>query len=65
MAESISQKDFFRSRYMHYMSMHAANLATSDDDDYDVHLELQDFMRFPQAFISEMMRDIMFLHHVL
>jgi hypothetical protein len=61
MAESVSQQDFYGRDKMHYMASQAVY-----EHDYDClhnsHLDLQDRMRRPIAFLAEMMGDIMYLH---
>jgi hypothetical protein len=64
MAESVSQRDFYGRDKMHYM----ASQATCEHDYnrlHNRHLNLQDCMRHPIAFLTEMMGDIMYLHQVL
>ncbi len=61
MAESVSQRDFFGKGNMHYMASQStceANYAR----EHDLHLELQERMRQPIAFLAEMMGDIMYLN---
>jgi hypothetical protein len=64
MAESVSQQDFYGRDKMHYMALQAVC-----EHDYDClndsHLNLQDCMHHPIAFLAEMMGDIMYLHQVL
>jgi hypothetical protein len=64
MAESVSQQDFYGRDKMHYMASQAVC-----EHDYkhlhDSHLDLQDRMRHPIAFLAEMMGDIMYLHQAL
>jgi hypothetical protein len=57
MAESTSQKDFYSKGRMHYM---AAQAITSHNYNqaHDEHLELQDCMHHPIAFLAEMMGNI-------
>jgi hypothetical protein len=64
MAESISQREFFGNDKMHYM---AAWAVTEHDHDraHDEHLSLQDRMRHPIAFLSEMLGNVMHLHQAL
>jgi hypothetical protein len=61
MAESVSQQDFYGRDKMHYMASQAMC-----EHDYnclhDSHLDLQDHMRHPIVFLTEMMGDIMYLH---
>jgi hypothetical protein len=64
MAESVSQRSFFGRGNMHYM----ASKSVCEHDyaaDHDFHLELQERMRHPIAFLSEMMGDTMYLHQAL
>ncbi len=64
MAESVSQQDFYGRDKMHYMASQA--VCENDYDHlHDSHLDLQDPMRHPIAFLAEMMGDIMYLHQVL
>ena len=64
MAESVSQQDFYGRDKMHYMASQAVyehgykRLCNS-------HLDLQDHMRHPIAFLAEMMGDILYLHQAL
>jgi hypothetical protein len=64
MAELVSQQDFYGKDKMHYMASQAMC-----EHDYkclhDSHLDLQDRMHHPIAFLTEMMGDIMYLHQVL
>ncbi len=64
MAESVSQQDFYGRDKMHYMASQAMC-----EHDYDClnnsHLDLQDCMHHPIAFLAEMMGDIMYLHQAL
>jgi hypothetical protein len=64
MAESVSQQDFYGKEKMHYMASQAIC-----EHDYDrlhnSHLNLQDCMRHPIAFLAEMMGDVMYLHQAL
>jgi len=64
MAECVSQREFFGNDKMHYM---AARAVTEHDYDHthDEHLSLQDRMRHPIAFLSEMLGDTMHLHQAL
>jgi len=64
MAESVSQREFFGNDKMHYM---AARAVTEHDYDcaHDEHLSLQDCMRHPIAFLSEMLGDTNHLHQAL
>ncbi len=64
MAESVSQRDFYRKEKMQYMASQAVC-----EHDYnrlhDSHLNLQDRMHHPIAFLAEMMGDVMYLHQAL
>ena len=63
MADSVSQRDFFGARNMHYMA-HKSTVGENkyeSDVFHDAHLELQERMRNPIAFHAEMMGDIMSL----
>ncbi len=64
MAETVSQRNFYDCGNMHYM---AAKFVCEHDysADHDSHLELQERMRCPIAFLAEMMGDIMYLHQAL
>ena len=64
MAESVSQQDFYGRDKMHYM---ASQAVCEHDYDYlhNSHLDLQDRMCHPIAFLAEMMGDIMYLHQAL
>ena len=60
MADSVSQQDFYGKGNMHYMA--ASSLCEHKyAQEHDLHLELQERMRRPIAFLAEMMGDI---HHV-
>ncbi len=64
MAESVSQQDFYRRDKMHYM----ASQAVCEHDKnclHNSHLDFQDCMRHPIAFLSETMGDILHLHQAL
>jgi hypothetical protein len=64
LAESVSQQDFYGREKMHYMASQA--ICEHDYDHlHDSHLDLQDCMRHPIAFLAEMMGDIMYLHKAL
>ncbi len=64
MAESVSQRDFYGKQKMHYMASQA--VCKQDYDRlHDSHLDLQDCMRHPIAFLAEMMGDVMYLHQAL
>ncbi len=64
MAESVSQWDFYGKEKMHYMVAQAVC-----EHDYNClhnsHLNLQDCMHHPIAFLAEMMGDVMYLHQAL
>ncbi len=64
MAESVSQQDLDSRNKMHYIAPQAVY-----EHDYkqlhNSHLDLQDCMCHPIAFLAEMMGDIMYLHQVL
>jgi hypothetical protein len=64
MAESVSQQEFYGRDKMHYMASQAMC-----EHDYkrlhNSHLDLQDCMHHPVAFLAEMMGDIMYLHQAL
>ncbi len=61
MADSVSQRDFYGTRNMHYMAQPSTIGETPEDLFHDAHLELQERMRNPIAFHAEMMGDIMYL----
>jgi hypothetical protein len=64
MAESVSQRDFYGKERMHYMASQA--ICKHDYDRlHDSHLNLQDCMHCPIAFLAEMMGDVMYLHQAL
>jgi hypothetical protein len=64
MAESVSQRDFYGKEKMHYMESQA--VCEHDYDClHDSHLNLQDCMCHPIAFLAEMMGDVMYLHQAL
>ncbi len=64
MAESVTQLDFYGRDKMHYRASQAVC-----EHDYErlhnSHLDLQDCMHHPIAFLAEMMGDIMYLHQAL
>ena len=64
MADSIEQKEFFGNTSMHYMASLASN-HQDPDALHDWHLELQERMRQPIAFHSEMMVDIMYFNEAM
>jgi hypothetical protein len=65
MAESVSQQDFFGDQSMHYMTLQAIMSKTSEDIFHDSHLQLQERMRNPITFHTEIMGDIMYLQQML
>jgi hypothetical protein len=65
MAESVSQRNFYRDQGMHYMSSQATTSKMDEDLFYDSHLQLQERMKNPTAFHAEMMDDIMYLQQAL
>jgi hypothetical protein len=65
MAESVSQQDFYRDHGMHYMASQDTTSKTDEDLFYDSHLQLQEQMRNPIAFHTEMLGDIMYLQQAL
>ena len=64
MAESVSQREFFGKDKMHYMAACAVTKHNYDRA-HNLHLSLQDWMRYPIAFLAEMMGDVMHLHQAL
>jgi hypothetical protein len=64
MAESVSQQDFYSRDKMHYMASQAVCKHDYNCLHYN-HLDLQDCMRHPIAYLAEMMGDIMYLHQAL
>jgi hypothetical protein len=65
MADSVSQRDFYGTRNMHYMAQQSTIAETPEDLFHDAHLELQERMRNPIAFHAKMMGDIMYLQQAL
>jgi hypothetical protein len=64
MAESVSQRNFYGRGNMHYMA--AKSMCEHDySADHDSHLELQERMHRPIAFLAEMMGDIMYFYQAL
>jgi hypothetical protein len=64
MAKSVSQRNFYGCGNMHYMA--AKSVCEHDySADHDSHLELQEGMHHPIAFLAELMGDIMYLHQAL
>jgi hypothetical protein len=60
----VSQRDFYGKEKMHYMASQA--VCEHDYDRlHDSHLDLQDRMRHPIAFLAEIMGDVMYLHQAL
>ena len=55
----------WRNQFPRRISLEADICTLCLRNEHDFHLELQDAMRLPQAFISEMMGDIMYLHQAL
>ena len=51
MADSVSQRDFYGTRNMHYMALKSTIGETDDDLFHDAHLELQECMRNPLRFM--------------
>jgi hypothetical protein len=64
MAESVSQQDFYGKEKMHYMASQAI-CEHNYNRLHDSHLDLQDCMLHPIAFLVEMMGDVMYLHQAL
>jgi hypothetical protein len=63
-AESVSWQEFYSKDKMYYM----ASQAMCEHDykrQHDSHLNLQEHMHHPIAFLAEMMDDIMYLHQML
>ncbi len=65
MAESVSLWDFYGNQGMHYLASQATTGDTDEDLFHDAHLQLQERMRNPIAFLAKMMGDIMYLQQVL
>jgi hypothetical protein len=65
MADSVSQRDFYGNAHMHYMASQSLMGETPKDLFHDLNLELQERMRNPIAFQTEMMGAIMYLHQAL
>ncbi len=65
MADSVSQREFYGTRNMHYMAQSSTVRETPEDIFHDAHLNLQERMRNPIAFHAEMMGDIMYLQQAL
>jgi hypothetical protein len=64
MTESVSQRDFYGKEKMHYMVSQAV-CKHDYNRQHDSHLDLQDHMHHPIAFLAEMMGDVMYLHQAL
>jgi hypothetical protein len=64
MEESVLQQDFYGREKMHYMASQAM-CKHNYDCLHDIHLELQDRMRHPIMFLTEIMGDVMYLNQVL
>ncbi len=63
MAESVSQHFYGRDK-MHYIASQA--MCEHDYEHlYNYHLDLQDRMHHPNAFLAKMMGNIMYLHQAL
>ena len=65
MADSVSQREFYGTRNMHYMAQSSTVRETPKDLFHDAHLELQECMRNPIVFHTKMMGDIMYLQQAL
>jgi hypothetical protein len=67
MAKSTSQQSFFGNTGMHYMAHQTTTSFNETPEDlfHNRHLELQERMRNPIAFHSEMMGDVMYYHQAL
>ncbi len=65
MAESMSLQNFYGDQGMHYMASQATTGKTDEDLFHDAHLQLQEQMRIPIAFNTEMMGDIMYLQQAV
>ncbi len=65
MAESMSQQDFYGNQGMHYMASQATTGNTNEDLFHNAQLQLQECMRNPIAFHTEMIGDIMYLQQAL
>jgi hypothetical protein len=65
MAESVSQRNFYRDQGMHYMSSQATTSKTVKKLFHDSHLQLQERMKNTIAFHAEMMGNIMYLQQAL
>jgi hypothetical protein len=65
MADSVSQRDFYGTKNMHYMAQPSIIRETPDELFHDAHLELQERMKNPIAFHAKMVGDIMYLQQAL
>jgi hypothetical protein len=65
MAESMSQRNFYRNQGMHYMASQATTGNMDKDLFHNAHLQLQERMKNPIGFYAEMMGDIMYLQQAL
>jgi hypothetical protein len=65
MADSVSQRDFYGTRNMHYMAQQSTIGETPEGLFHNAHLERQESMTNPIAFHAEMMGDIMYLQQAL
>jgi hypothetical protein len=65
MADSVSQQNVFRDQGIHYMALQSTMSKTFEDLFHNSHLQIQELMRNPVTFHTEMMGDIMYLQQVL
>jgi hypothetical protein len=65
MADSVSQLDIFGNQAMHYMALQSTMNKTAEDLFHDSHHQLQERMRNPVTFHTEMMGDIMYFQQAL
>ena len=65
MADSVSQRDFYGTKNMHYMAQRSIIRTTHEDLFHDTHLQLQERMRNPSAFHAEMVGDIIYVQQAL
>jgi hypothetical protein len=65
MADSVSQRDFYGTKNMHYMAQRSIIGETPDDLYHDAHLELQECIKNLIAFHAKMIGDIMNLQQAL
>jgi hypothetical protein len=64
MAESVSQQKFYGQGDMHYMA--AQSICEHDyAQEHNFHLKLQERMRRLNAFLAEMMGNIMYCHQAI